>query len=263
MSGLSRKALRIYEENGLLLPVHIDPQSRYRWYGRDQLHTARVIQVMRAIDLPISAIQGLLNGPDPLLELQNLWRGVQQQHQQAHLLVDHLTDLLSGKGANMSFQVQERAFPAAFVATITGKVAQHEGPAFIGGSIQKIRAHLEKVGAQALEIDWTICHEGPTRDAPGIMEVCVPYTGHAVPTAEISLKHEPAHRAAFIRLRKEQARPSDLMQAHHAAQQWLQEHGHALVMGSREVYFADWVNTQDHEDAFDLAFPFEVLSEYL
>ncbi|GGJ58517.1 MerR family transcriptional regulator [Deinococcus roseus] len=260
LSGLSRKALRIYEETGLLVPLHVDPQNRYRTYGQDQLAQARIIQVLRAMDVPIESIKILLSSPDPVTELRDLWQQREKQHVQSQALAAYLTTLLSGEGASMAFEVSQRQVPGAFVATITAQVYQHEAPAFISGSIQKIRTHLHSIGVQPEEIDWTICHEGPSRDARGVMEVCVPYQGVASPTAEISLKFEPAHREAYIRLRKGQAgQPLDLMQAYHAGQQWLTQHDLQLVLGSREVYFADWSVVADHEEAFDLAFPFEVL----
>jgi len=33
MTCLSETALRLYDENGLLLPAHVDPSSGYRYYA--------------------------------------------------------------------------------------------------------------------------------------------------------------------------------------------------------------------------------------
>ena len=40
MSGLSIKALRLYDESGLLPPTWIDPESGYRYYAPGQLERA-------------------------------------------------------------------------------------------------------------------------------------------------------------------------------------------------------------------------------
>jgi len=37
MTRLSIKALRLYDELDILKPLHIDPQSGYRYYGIDLL----------------------------------------------------------------------------------------------------------------------------------------------------------------------------------------------------------------------------------
>ena len=46
---LSRKALRLYDERGLLPPARIDPDSGYRYYRRDQVATARRIRLLRVV----------------------------------------------------------------------------------------------------------------------------------------------------------------------------------------------------------------------
>ena len=42
-TGLSLKALRIYDENGLLRPAEVDPATGRRGYGAEQVPTARLI----------------------------------------------------------------------------------------------------------------------------------------------------------------------------------------------------------------------------
>jgi len=46
-SRLSPKALRLYDELGLLVPEHVDPATGYRWYGLEQLERARAVSVLR------------------------------------------------------------------------------------------------------------------------------------------------------------------------------------------------------------------------
>lgn len=53
-SGLSVHALRHYDDVGLLLPAHVDPEPNYRRYRREQIQTARMIQALRWIDLPVA-----------------------------------------------------------------------------------------------------------------------------------------------------------------------------------------------------------------
>ena len=45
-SLLSQKALRMYGENGLLPPAWVDPDSGYRYYRLEQLHTAALIGML-------------------------------------------------------------------------------------------------------------------------------------------------------------------------------------------------------------------------
>jgi len=50
---LSRKALRLYDELGLLRPESVDPQTGYRSYVPQQVQRARLIGLLRRLDLPL------------------------------------------------------------------------------------------------------------------------------------------------------------------------------------------------------------------
>jgi protein phosphatase len=48
-SRLSQKALRLYDEPGLLPPARVDPGSGYSFYETDQLEQARLVATLRQI----------------------------------------------------------------------------------------------------------------------------------------------------------------------------------------------------------------------
>lgn len=56
-SGLSRKALRVYEGDGVLLPAAVDAGTGYRYYAREQLATARLVARLRQIDMPLARVR--------------------------------------------------------------------------------------------------------------------------------------------------------------------------------------------------------------
>ena len=58
-SGLSRKALRLYDELGLLRPVQVDPASQYRLYAPAQLEQARLVAWLRRLGMPLAAIRAV------------------------------------------------------------------------------------------------------------------------------------------------------------------------------------------------------------
>ena len=57
---LSLKALRLYAQLGILPPSYVDPDSGYRYYHADQLHRARLIRMLRQIDMPLATIRRVL-----------------------------------------------------------------------------------------------------------------------------------------------------------------------------------------------------------
>ena len=65
-SRLSLKALRLYDENGLLPPAHVDPDSGYRFYRLDQLRDATLIGLLRSVDMPLVEIRRVLTSRSPV-----------------------------------------------------------------------------------------------------------------------------------------------------------------------------------------------------
>ncbi|WP_084701745.1 MerR family transcriptional regulator [Streptacidiphilus anmyonensis] len=59
-TGLTTKALRHYDRVGLLEPAAVDPGTGYRYYRQDQVATARLIQVLRSVDVPLEQVRACL-----------------------------------------------------------------------------------------------------------------------------------------------------------------------------------------------------------
>ena len=57
---VSQKALRLYAANGLLPPARVDGDTGYRYYGVEQLHTARLIGLLRSAGMSLLEIRRLL-----------------------------------------------------------------------------------------------------------------------------------------------------------------------------------------------------------
>ncbi|MDX6512800.1 MAG: family protein phosphatase, partial [Gaiellaceae bacterium] len=63
VSRLSRKALRLYDESGLLRPVRVDAETGYRWYAWQQVRAARRIALLREAGMPLAEIGAFLADP--------------------------------------------------------------------------------------------------------------------------------------------------------------------------------------------------------
>ena len=64
--GLSGKALRFYDERGLLAPADVDPHSGYRSYAPGQVRTATRLRVLRAAGLSLEEVKAALADSDCL-----------------------------------------------------------------------------------------------------------------------------------------------------------------------------------------------------
>jgi DNA-binding transcriptional MerR regulator len=55
-SRLSMRALRLYDRQGLLKPDRIDSHNGYRRYRESQLFIARLISLLRQLDMPLARL---------------------------------------------------------------------------------------------------------------------------------------------------------------------------------------------------------------
>jgi DNA-binding transcriptional MerR regulator len=64
MTKLSRKALRIYHDQGLLEPAEVDPATGYRYYDVTQVEVARLIRRFRDLDMPVPDLKSYVVATD-------------------------------------------------------------------------------------------------------------------------------------------------------------------------------------------------------
>ena len=61
ITGLTKKALRYYDEQGILVPSARDEVTQYRYYDDCDLEKAQIIIMLRKLDFSISEIKDALN----------------------------------------------------------------------------------------------------------------------------------------------------------------------------------------------------------
>jgi serine/threonine protein phosphatase PrpC/DNA-binding transcriptional MerR regulator len=95
-SRLSPKALRLYDELGLLRPAHVDPVSGYRFYAPEQLEQARLVAWLRRLGMPLATIRTVcaLQPAAAAAQIRAFWATVEAEtalrRDLADAVVDHL-----------------------------------------------------------------------------------------------------------------------------------------------------------------------------
>jgi DNA-binding transcriptional MerR regulator len=64
LTGLTPRALRLYEQEGLLRPEVVNPETGYRYYSQDQAWIAERIRLLRSTDMSLEDIRTLLSVRD-------------------------------------------------------------------------------------------------------------------------------------------------------------------------------------------------------
>lgn len=102
---LSPKALRLYDELGLLRPAYVDPANGYRYYGVDQLEQARLVAWLRRLGMPLAEVREVcaLNERAPSAAadaVRAYWDREEARTAARRDLADHLVGQLAPRGAS-------------------------------------------------------------------------------------------------------------------------------------------------------------------
>jgi len=195
LTGLTAKALRHYDDLGLLRPAHVDASSGYRWYSLEQARDAVAIRRLRAFELPLDEVAEVLRGDDVLLRER---LAVQRARLEGRAVVtermiDELDRLLRGEeelvtARRLDYRVQD--VPELVLAAIhrPARLGELPIPELIGETGRWAFAHDSIPGAPV-----AIC----PADDDGTVDLRVgwPVRGTVEPPAPIDLVVCPAGRA--------------------------------------------------------------------
>lgn len=247
LSRLSPKALRLYDELGLLDPVRVDADSGYRYYSAAQLDRARLIAALRQLQMPLAEISSIIDlEPGAAAErITEHWNATEAQHAARRDLARHLIDRLQGKRPAM-YEVATRDIPARSVLCVKRNVEGQDGAwAFGKEFISILRSHkLPSMDGRAGAV-YCIWWGEVNDDSDGPLEWCRPVpTEHAeqlaIEVPELVLRTEPAHREAFIHLGSHQVDPAQWPLITQSLLDWSHEHkAKPSDLGARMTYLAD------------------------
>lgn len=257
-SRLSARALRLYDELGLLQPVKVDSQTGYRYYRLDQVERARLIGLMRRLEMPLENIAELLDldGSVAAKSLASYWQEVEAGHRERRQLVRYLEKYLSQKGDKM-FEVEARSVPDMRVMSIQRKVLVDSLPEFIQQATHSLIDQIEAGGGSVTGALFVVYHGEVNKDSDGPVEVCVPFAGSVEPIGEAAVREEPAHDELFTRITKAQVEFPMILDAYEAVHKRIAEIGRTPAGSPREVYFVDWDAVGPTDPACDIAWPVE------
>ena len=213
LSRLSAKALRRYDELGLLPPAQVDPDTGYRWYDLAQLRQARLVAALRQVGMPLAQIRPVL-ALDPAAaagRLSDWWAGLEAEHAARRDLTDFLVARLIGKELVM-YEVATREVPERHLLCLKRNVdiagAWELGKEFV--AIMRARPLPRLPGREGAT--FAIYYAEVSEDSDGPVEWCRPVpAGQAQELAaaypELTLRTEPAHGEAYVHLGDMRAAP--------------------------------------------------------
>src|ERR1700689_326114 len=209
LSRLSPKALRLYDELGLLPPAQVDPDSGYRWYSAGQLDNARLVASLRQIGVPLAQITVILSLEPEAAAAQVgvYWSGSEADHAARRGLVGYLVDRLNGK-RNVMYEVKVRDIPARSLLCLLRHASSEQEVWSMGKEVIRMRKphpvpvpRIEGVAGAA----FLVYYGEVNQDSDGPVEFCWPVPEDqagrlAASLPGLTLRTEPAHQEACVHL---------------------------------------------------------------
>jgi len=263
-SQLSAKALRLYDELGLLPPARVDEDSGYRFYEAGQLERARLIAALRQLCLSLAEINELLDlaPAAAAARLRALWATADAEHASRRALAGSLIDRLNGRRSSM-YEVATRDLPDRSLLCLKRTVDGEPGAWALGKEfIALLRGYDLPQPVGRAGATFCIYWGEVSEDSDGPLEWCRPVPPNeadalAARCPELSLRTEPAHREAFVHLGPGgQIGPSQWQLVSEALRGWADAHRVGpSALGARITYLASTPVTERSAPDCDFAVP--------
>ncbi|MEU3564884.1 MerR family transcriptional regulator [Kitasatospora sp. NPDC006786] len=272
---LSLKALRLYDERGLLPPALVDARTGVRRYGPAQVERARRIALLRAAGLPLARIAAVLDAaaPDPGAdpdadadadgtadadgnagerELLAYWREREAEHAARREAVGYAREVLSGRSTTV-FEIAERDVPEQRVLFVRRHVDAAALPGFLAEAGELLLGRLREVGACLSGPLFAVYHGLVGEDCDALVEVCAPTPNDVGPHGPFAVRIEPAHREAYTALTRRGF--TAMAAAHDAVGAWAAARGYGRGGPNREVHYPNRATAGPQEPVVDVAVP--------
>ncbi len=230
ITGLTVKALRYYDDEGLIIPIR-DKGNNYRYYNNEDYEKAKIIVMLKEFEFSIVEIKDVLenfkNEEDISVCLLEKQKKILEEIKNKKQVIKKLKEkmLVINKGEidiNYTFEIKE--IPEIRVISIRSKTNWESTGDYIGKlySIAKTTVN----GAMT-----TIYHDGEYKEVSD-MEICVPVT-NAIYSEGIENKVLPAMKALCT---THIGKYEDLKIAYKALYDYAEKNNITLSEPHREVY---------------------------
>lgn len=233
---LSVKALRHYDALDLLAPAFVDPDSGYRYYGRDQVRPAVAIALLRSLDVPLPVVRELLASSDPKRVERAIaaQRGRLQDEIARRRQTLRSLERILGTGDLFPYEIHIVDEPLRRMARLTRETT-------LAGLVEDSSALAAELLALAARLEWragdpVIGLYPPELGDPCAFGMCVAVTVDPEELGGAELIDLPAGSMVSL---THVGPYEELPLSYYALFAWARERGHELGGPVREIYVND------------------------
>jgi DNA-binding transcriptional MerR regulator len=235
---LSIKALRLYDQLGILKPCFVDPESGYRYYQADQLVAARLIRMLREMEMPLASIRQVLAAAPAQAEalVRGYWHERELRMEQARRVVQDTIMYLRKEIKAMPLEVSVKPVAPQPVISITQRIKVDRLSDHIKQSLQTLYALAEAQGLEPAGAPFGIYHGAINHEDDGPIEVCVPTQTLATPAGAIAARTLAGGQAAAVMLYDQYCEFPTILEGYDAVFDWVRQNGYEMAEAPREIW---------------------------
>lgn len=255
MTRLSPKALRLYDEKGLLPPARVDPASGYRYYDPSQASRAEVVRILRSVEMPLDEIKAVFDADDHELAHKQLVAHRERLIERLaadERMLEYLESLIQRKEGIMPYTVQIEDVAPQLVAGTRIRTTLRKIGDDIGFGFGRLVPALGGAGIEPVGPPLTVYHDVIDEETHGDIEMCIPINQTLARDSEVYSRELEGGAVATTTHR---GRYQEIGPAYHTLTGWISEHGHEIAGPPREIYLNDPQTVQPEDLLTRVEFP--------
>ncbi|MGN0972763.1 MAG: MerR family transcriptional regulator [Aristaeellaceae bacterium] len=242
MNHVTVKTLRFYEEQGLLLPALIHPETGYRSYTLSQMAVLHQITALKQAGFTLEEIARINAGADEEAVLLKKKSALLAKIAELTRQIAVVDGYLSRRKTALSAPVLIKTIPETTVAFMCVRLASYDA---LFDRMPEMGALMEQAGCECAlpEYCFTAYPEPGYRDADILVEICESVVAARKETGALRFKTLPAVQAACVFHRGSYR---TLPESYEAVLRYMEENGYEIAGDIRESYI-DGVWNRDDE----------------
>jgi DNA-binding transcriptional MerR regulator len=259
LSLVSVKALRYYDEIGLLKPERVDEFTSYRSYSASQLSSLNRIVTLKNMGLSLDEIAKLLRNDVPVAHVLDLLHSKQVEIKK-HLEVEaerlmRVEEWLSEtqkRGKMPDYDVKVKKIKPQKAITIRRVLPNYE---HVGELFAIISPFLGKVHALVKSPPITLYHDNDFKESDVDVEVAFPLWHSVKVEGEFKMQELPGYE--FVASVMHKGNYSDLGRAYNTIARWIDANAYHVIGPNREIYLNEPATTLSEDLMTEVQVPLD------
>lgn len=243
MNHITIKTLRFYEEQGLLLPAHVDGENGYRYYTMNQMADIQRITALKQAGFTLDDIKLINQGADTAYLLSSKKAALLKKIAELTSQIAVIDGYLSGPAGTLDAPVLIRTIPAVTVASMKKRIDSYDE---LFSLMPEMGAEMERLGCRCALPEYCFTHylEPGFRDEHILIETCEAVTEKKEDSALVKFRELPEITAACI---FHKGSYSNFSESYAAILRFIEENGYEICGNIRENYI-DGIWNKDREE---------------